>query len=160
VTYAPGGRSNQTGAVAGQGVVDVYNESGVLQQRLITGSALAAPWGVALAPAGFGAFGGDLLVGNFSYDDSVINAFDPNTGAFLGSIPIDIGSNTAGGLWDLTFGNGGSGGSKDVLYFADGINGEADGLFAAITIPEPSGVAVLGLSLALLGVIARRRRAT
>jgi uncharacterized protein (TIGR03118 family) len=160
VTYAPGGRSNQTGAVAGQGVVDVYDENGVFQQRLITGSQLAAPWGLALAPATFGVFGGDLLVGNFSYVDSEINAFNVSTGAYEGTIPIDTGTATAGGLWDLTFGNGVSGGSTNVLYFADGINAEADGLFAAITVAEPSGVAMLGISLALLGVVARRRRAT
>jgi uncharacterized protein (TIGR03118 family) len=164
VTYAPGGRPNQTGATAGMGIVDVYDESGGSLQRLITGNSLtaplAAPWGLALAPAGFGVFGGDLLVGNFSYVDSKINAFNATTGAYEGTIPIDTGSATAGGLWDLTFGNGGSGGSPDVLYFADGINGEADGLFAAITVAEPSGVALLGVSLALLGVIARKRRAT
>ena len=61
---------------------------------------LAAPWGVALAPAGFGQFGGDLLVGNFSFVASEINAFDPLTGAFQGTIPIDVGAgNTPGGLW-------------------------------------------------------------
>ena len=158
VTYAPSGRSNQTGAVAGQGVVDVYDESGVFQQRLITGNSLAAPWGVALAPASFGAFGGDLLVGNFSYVDSEINAFTM-AGAHQGTIPIATGTATAGGLWDLTFGNGGNGGSRDVLYFADGINGEADGLFAAVTVAEPSGAALLGASLALLGILSRKRRA-
>ncbi len=53
------------------GVVDIYDESGDFLQRLVTGGALAAPWGVALAPAsGFGSFSGDLLVGNFSYVDS------------------------------------------------------------------------------------------
>jgi uncharacterized protein (TIGR03118 family) len=159
VTYAPGGRPNQTGAVAGQGVVDVYDENGVLQQRLITGGQLAAPWGVALAPATFGVFGGDLLVGNFSYLDSEINAFNATTGTYEGTIPIDTGTATAGGLWGLTFGNASSGGSMNVLYFTDGINGETDGLFAALTVAEPSGVALLGGSLVLLGVIARRRRA-
>ena len=46
---------------------------------------LASPWGITLAPAGFGPFSGDLLVGNFSYLVSEINAFDPN-GNFLGTI--------------------------------------------------------------------------
>ena len=77
----------------------VFNEDGSSPQIPILGGQLAAPWGVALAPAGFGAFGGDLLVGNFSFLNSEINAFDPTTGAFLGTIPVDPGiGNTPGGL--------------------------------------------------------------
>jgi hypothetical protein len=44
------------------GAVAIFDESGVLQRVLINGSELAAPWGIALAPASFGIFGGDLLV--------------------------------------------------------------------------------------------------
>ena len=47
--------------------------------------------GAGPGPAGFGEFGGDLLVGNFSFDASEINAFDPMTGAYEGTIPIDPG---------------------------------------------------------------------
>ena len=68
VTYALAGHAAQAGSAAGDGYVDVYNEQGDLLKRLVSGGALAAPWGVALAPASFGKFGGDLLVGNFSYD--------------------------------------------------------------------------------------------
>ena len=159
VTYAPAGRANMTGATAGMGVVDVFDENGGFLQRLITGGHLAAPWGMALAPAGFGTFAGDLLVGNFSFVNSEINAFDPVTGTFKGSIPISVGAgNMPGGLWDLMFGNGGNGGSADALYFSDGINGEADGLFGVLTVavPEPSGVLLLSVPLALLGL--RRKR--
>ena len=164
VTYAPAGRAAQSGATAGMGVVDVYDENGVLLQRLITGSQLAAPWGLALAPASFGEFANDLLVGNFSFALSEINAFDPTTGMFEGTIPVDPGSgNTPGGLWGLIFGNGGSGGPANTLFFSDGINGEADGLFGALTpaataAPEPSGLAILGTALALLGVRRLRSR--
>jgi hypothetical protein len=109
-----------------------------------------------LGPSDFGEFSNDLLVGNFSYDNSEINAFDTTTGAFRGSIPIDVGmGNTPGGLWDIGFGIGGSNGSPDVLYFSDGINGETDGLFAAISVPEPSGLAVFAGALVFL-VIGRR----
>jgi uncharacterized protein (TIGR03118 family) len=143
VTYAASGRSAQISATAGSGVV-------------AAGSQLASPWGIALAPSDFGRFSGDLLVANFSYADSAINAYDPTTGAFLGSIPFDLSGNSPGGLWAIIFGNGASGGAADTLYVADGINGEADGLFFALQVPEPSGVALLGgASLALL--IARRR---
>ncbi|GAC1347438.1 MAG: TIGR03118 family protein [Acetobacteraceae bacterium] len=143
VTYAPPGRASQIAATVGNGAVDVFDENGVLLQSLITGSQLAAPWGIALAPAGFGKFGGDLLVGNFSFADSVINAFDPATGAFLGSIPIDAGAASPGGLWAMKFGNGGSGGDVNTLYVTDGINGERGGLLAAVTVPEPPSLAVL-----------------
>jgi uncharacterized protein (TIGR03118 family) len=157
VTYAPSSHTGQTTAPAGTGVVAVFSTSGAFVSQLITGGALAAPWGIALAPANFGLFSGDLLVGNFSYDDSEINAFNPTTGAFEGTLPIDVGAgNTPGGLWDLTFGNGGSGGSPDVLYFTDGINGETDGLFGAISVvPEPSSLLLFAPALA---VVAGRRR--
>ncbi len=131
----------------------IFTENGTFVKTLISGSQLASPWGIALAPSNFGQFSNDLLVGNFSYVDSEINAFDPSSGAFLGTIPIDAGTgNTPGGLWDLDFGTGGSNGSPTTLYITDGINGETDGLFAAINVPEPSGLVLFGTALALLGV--------
>ena len=135
VTYAPTGLAAQRAAAPGAGFVSVFNESGAFQQRLISGSQLAAPWAVALAPAAFGPLGGSLLVGNFSFVDSVINAFDPLTGALRGAISIDVGANnTPGGLWGLMFGSGaGGGGDANTLYFLDGINGETAGLFGAIS---------------------------
>ena len=127
-------------------------------QPSMFGDHLASPWGVALAPAGFGQFGGDLLVGNFSFVESEINAFDPITGAFLGTIPIDEGANTPGGLWAIAFGNGVTGNSN-TLFFADGINGEANGLFGSITaVPEPSSWALLILGFAGVGFMAYRRK--
>jgi hypothetical protein len=85
--------------------------------------------------AGFGQFGGDLLVGNESANNSEINAFNPTTGAFEGTIAVNVGNgNTPGGLWALDFGIGGNNGSPNTLYFTDGINGQADGLFGAISV--------------------------
>lgn len=153
VAYAPPGRPNQQNAALGAGAVAVFDEDGNLLDKLIDGSHLAAPWGIALAAAGFGEFGNDLLVGNFSYLNSEINAFDPLTGAFKGTIPIAVGAgNTPGGLWALGFGTGASNGSPNTLYFTDGINGEAAGLFAALNVPEPSTIVLLAAALALLGV--------
>ena len=158
VTYAPVGHAAQTMAALGQGAVAVFSESGVLQQVLTGAGHLAAPWGITLAPAGFGQFGGDLLVGNFSYINTGISAFDPVTGAFLGTIPIDAGiGNTPGGLWALGFGIGGSNGDPNTLYFTDGIDGETHGLFGAISaVPEPATWAMMLIGFAGLGFAFRQ----
>jgi uncharacterized protein (TIGR03118 family) len=133
VAYAPSGHANQTSAPLGAGAVAIFDEDGNFITQLITGGRLAAPWGMTLAPAGFGRFINHLLVGNFSFLNSGINAFDPTTGRFRGTIPINVGKgHTPGGLWFIGFGVGGNNGDPNTLYFSDGINGENDGLFGAI----------------------------
>ena len=157
MTYALAGHEAQTAAMAGKGAVDVFGEDGDLQKQLVDVGPLASPWGLAIAPAGFGPFGGDLLVGNFAFGESGINAFDATTGAFEGKIPVNPGvGNTAGGLWDLIFGSGGSG--DPVTLFTDGINGETDGLFGALTVPEPSTWAMILVGFGGLALFAARRR--
>jgi uncharacterized protein (TIGR03118 family) len=161
VTYAPPGRPAQTMATPGMGAVAIFTESGTLLRTMV-GGPLAAPWGITLAPASFGPFANDLLVGNFSFVASEINAFDPLTGVFLGTIPIDVGvGNTPGGLWSLGFGTGGMNGSPDTLFFTDGIDGETHGLLGALNVPGPiAGAGLPGLILASGGLLGwwRRRR--
>jgi uncharacterized protein (TIGR03118 family) len=133
VVYAPAGRPAEISAPLGAGAVAIFDEDGNFITQLIAGSRLAAPWGITLAPAGFGRFINHLLVGNFSFLHSEINAFDPTTGKLRGTIRINVGKgNKPGGLWTIDFGVGGSNGDPNTLYFADGINGEANGLFGAI----------------------------
>ena len=133
VAYAPAGRPNQIIAPLGAGAIAIFDEGGNFVKELVAGSRLAAPWGMTFAPPGFGQFSYNLLVGNFSYRHSEINAFNPITGKLTGTITIYTGGIRPGGLWAIGFGVGGSNGSPGTLYFADGINGEADGLFGAIT---------------------------
>jgi uncharacterized protein (TIGR03118 family) len=130
-------------AGAGDGYVDVYDSTGKLLQSFFggPGSPLNSPWGVAIAPATFGKFANDLLVGNFG--DGVINVFDPTTGAFLG--PLQDGSGTPGifgtpgktiaipGLWALAFGRNGNLGDPDTLYFTAGPGGQKHGLLGSIS---------------------------
>jgi len=158
VTYSPPGRPAQIAATEGMGAVAVFDTGGNFIRQVVSGGKLASPWGIALAPGAFGNFGGDLLVGNFSFAASEINVFNPISGALLDTITLDLAGNRPGGIWDLIFGNGGSGGNPNILYFSDGINGEADGLFGAIrAIPEPASLALLGPALAFL-VLRRRGR--
>ena len=118
-------------AGAGNGFVDVFDTSGNLIRRFASGGPLNSPWGLALAPAGFGAFSNDVLVGNFG--DGRISAFAPATGAFLGQLHDPAGHPIAiNGLWGLAFGNGGLAGDATTLFFASGLNDEADGLFGTI----------------------------
>ncbi len=116
----------------GKGFVDVFDVHGVLQQRLAARGVLNAPWGLALAPAGFGKFAGDVLVGNFG--DGHVNAFDPKTNAFVGTLRNAAGQPiTIPGLWGLQFGNGVSAGDKTTLFFTAGPGDESHGLLGTLT---------------------------
>jgi uncharacterized protein (TIGR03118 family) len=118
----------------GLGFVDAYDTGGNLLARVAQHGQLNAPWGLAMAPASFGRFGGDLLVGNFG--DGEINAYAalPN-GRFehRGELRGTDGKPLAiDGLWALEFGNDGGAGPSTRLFFTAGPNDEQDGLFGSI----------------------------
>jgi uncharacterized protein (TIGR03118 family) len=136
VTYArQNGAKHDDVAGAGNGYVDVYDLNGKLLTRLISRGPLDSPWGLALAPSSFGKFGNDLLVGNFG--DGKINAFDPVSGKFLGSLNDQHGKALKiEGLWGLAFGSGQNTGDSNTLFFAAGIGGEKHGLVGSL---QPMG---------------------
>jgi len=135
----------------GNGYVDEFDLQGHLEERVASHGPLNSPWGLAIAPASFGTFAGDLLVGNFGdgtidaftmHDDNSSKGHDSAThgddfkfiGRMLGADgkPISIGD-----LWALTPGNGASGGDPNALYFTAGLQDEAHGLFGSLT-PNPA----------------------
>jgi uncharacterized protein (TIGR03118 family) len=138
VTYSiPGAEPDK--ASEGSGAVSVFDTEGNLLQHLTDGGHLASPWGLALAPDGFGDFGGALLVGNFN-EEGHINAFNADTGEFLGTLSDSDGNAISNDeLWSLSFGNGSAGTSANSLYFTAGINDEAGGLFGKIDAVEGGG---------------------
>jgi uncharacterized protein (TIGR03118 family) len=113
---------------------------------------LNSPWGLAIAPSGFGSLTGDLLVGNFG--DGHINVFsaDPSSPGFLGQLtdaktlnPLSI-----EGLWGLIPGNGNGAGNVHDIYFTAGPNDESGGVLGVLqSVPEPSSVV-----LALISIVA------
>jgi len=116
----------------GHGFVDTFDLNGKMLDRVATQGVLNSPWGLDIAPNGFGQFAGDLLVGNFG--DGTIDAFDPHTDKFMGQllggdgIPVQIQD-----LWALTNGTGASGTDSNAVYFTAGGQDEMHGLFGSLS---------------------------
>ena len=150
VTYAlqDAARHDDVAGV-GNGFIDEFTLSGNFIERFASQGLLNSPHGIAVAPANFGQFSNDLLVGNFG--DSKVNAFNLSTGQFLGQLTDAHGKTLilnggfkkeadTKGLWGLTFGDGQNGAATNSLFFAAGINDENDGLFGKVTVShEDSG---------------------
>ena len=149
VTYAAASAATQP---LGTGFVDEFTPDGKFIRRFASGGDLDSPWGVTLAPSDFGAFSGDVLIGNFTHGSlGYISAYRESDGAFEGLLSSGGAPIAIDGLWELAFGDGGASGPTNALYFAAGINNEKHGLFGEIvSVPEPATWALM-----LLGV--RRR---
>jgi uncharacterized protein (TIGR03118 family) len=114
VTYAWRAPVNGNDAPTG-GYVDEFDLDGRLVAHVGHSKELNEPWGVALAPRGFGRFGGDLLVANFG--TGAINAYarDGKGWRFRGLLPVK-----APGVWGIAFGNGAGAGPRTTLFYAAG----------------------------------------
>lgn len=139
VTYAQqNAAKNDENLGAGLGYVDVFDTAGNLVKHFASGGVLNAPWGIALAPTGFGPFGGSLLIGNFG--DGAINVFDPNSGQSLGPLTLANGRQfLVPGLWALAFGNGAANQPTGTLFYTAGPNNQQDGIYGRIDLAAPSG---------------------
>ena len=128
---------------AGLGYVDIFDFSGSFISRFASAGVLNAPWGIALAPAGFGSVDGDLLISNFG--DGTINIFAPNGSSLavsMGPITVNNGVTLAiPGLWSLVFGNGDSDKPLTTLFYTAGFADQTDGVFGSIA---PTSTAVSG----------------
>jgi len=145
-------------AGAGHGFVTEFDTNGNFLRRIATQGTLDSPWGLAIAPASFGALAGDLLVGNFG--DGRINVFNLTTLTSDGQLPgangtpLDI-----DGLWALIPGNDGNGGNSSSIYFSAGPGEEIHGLFGVIAaVPEPSTALLLRSGIGTGWLVLRRRR--
>lgn len=138
VTYAKQDADKQDDVKGpGNGFVDVFTPDGLLLSRLISRGALNSPWGITLAPEGFGDLGGRLLVGNFG--DGKINVYELRQFAwfFFAEHEGTLGTDEThplviDGLWALKFGVDRNGFSSTHLYFTAGPNDEEDGIFGEL----------------------------
>jgi uncharacterized protein (TIGR03118 family) len=131
VTYAKqdaAGEDDVSGP--GHGFINVFTQRGRFLGSLVRRGPLNSPWGLAIAPKGFGPFAGKLLVGNFG--DGRIHVVNGRSGRVVATLrngegrPISI-----DGLWGLLPGNGTAGNRSDV-WFSAGPDDESHGLLGVL----------------------------
>jgi uncharacterized protein (TIGR03118 family) len=141
VTYAKQD-SNAANSIPGGGLgyVDEFTPDGTLVTRVASAGSprtpLNAPWGLAMAPSNFGAYSGDLLVGNFG-NGRVSAYLQLSSGKWVYKGQLRVANGTPivlDGLWAIAFGNGASAGPTNNLYFAAGPQGQSHGLFGFIAV--------------------------
>ncbi len=120
----------------GLGYVAIFDNEGRLLKNVASGGLLNAPWGIAEAPVGFGAFSNRLLIGNFG---------DGHILGYIHGVPFPLPLlDKAGapiqipGLWELTFG-GAAKSDTQTLYFSAGPDRGQAGLFGSLSAVQPSG---------------------
>jgi uncharacterized protein (TIGR03118 family) len=121
---------------AQSGFVAAFSPAGALLTHVALRGPFHSPWGVALAPGDFGPMSNAILISN-NIPRGQIDAFDPKTGAFLGSLrdahgkAIEIDD-----IWAIQFGQGGmagANGNPNQLFFTAGNNNYGSGTFGVIT---------------------------
>ena len=122
--------------VGAGGFVDVFKEDGTFVKTLIQGTILNQAWGVALAPSNFGPLSNTLLISNNSVAGT-INAFNPTSGKFVGTIRDEFGRPIVlNNLWGIAFGGGNTtNGATNQLFVTVGQGigtNELAGTFASI----------------------------
>jgi len=131
VTFARRSEHDRSISEKSSGFVSVFDTEGTFIRRLVSGEPLCEPWGLALAPSGFGKFSNALLVGN--HGNGRINAFNPISGRYVGALRDQIGQPLQiKGLLGLAFGNEGNPGDSNVLHFAAGPTTGHRGLLGSI----------------------------
>lgn len=120
-------------APLGSGFVGVFRLNGRFVRRFATGGSLSSPEGLAKAPANFGRYSNDVLIGNHNRDAlGFISAFDPATGQFRGRLTQDGKPIVLPDVSHLHFG---ADTRSSWLFFDAGIGeGGNDGLFGKITV--------------------------
>jgi uncharacterized protein (TIGR03118 family) len=158
VTYAKqNGSKTDDVAGPGNGFIDIFDTHGNLLRRFTSKGQLNSPWGMAWAPfERFGSFDNALFVGNFG--DGSINAFDFDSGEFLGKVTGASGNPIViPGIWALQFGLG-LPNSSSTLFFTAGIDDEQHGLLGKLTVnpsslPPPEGPTMVDPNLTVSTVV-------
>ena len=122
--------------VGAGGFIDQFSEDGTFIQTVAEGPRLNQAWGMAAAPKNFGPLSNTLLVSNNSVNGT-INAFDPLTKKFVGTIRDEKGKPIVlNNLWGIAFGGGNStNGATNELFVTVGPGvgpNELAGTFARI----------------------------